>query len=159
MSKKIENHVIDATEPDVILVNDIEIIKPTARFPIGQYILLGPNVGVMFPSIPVGPKGTQMGQLFEKLAKKIVALQKQALEAVKDTGSMEQESLVDYLTEISEDSIALFRVGMLINYTEAITDWVIENIPLDIQVMRKINTVCQGDVVDADTFSGQSGKV
>jgi len=142
-------------EPEFDEINGIDVVQPEMRFPIGQYIALGPKVGVLFPSVPFNKRGRPMRSALNTCEKMLFTLMNTndaGIEAMLKKDTLELDHLWD---EIQEAVMQLFKAALEINYLPETVEWIVENIMVDMGATRKMLLVARGEQVDADIFRGK----
>ena len=152
----------DLQEPDFIQIGKISIVNPTRRFPLGQYIKVGPDVGIMFPAVPFGPVGARMTEALDKLLKLFQERQDLVNNLQAGQQAVEGEESSAYkklLTDLEPVALEFYEAGLRINYPvqkngNDPVPWIKENLPVSFSLLRKLIEAAQGETVDADTFPG-----
>jgi hypothetical protein len=145
------------TEPTMSEINGINVITPTARFPIGCYMTVGPKIGILFPGQVLGPKGRAMRSAVEKLTVLLQEFWKS--ENVEVKASSDNKLLFSKLEEINQPFFDVLREGLKINYRDDIVEWILENIPFDMKILLKVFMVTTGEEVDTDIFRREQLKI
>lgn len=133
------------SEPEMMDVEGVNIVKPTARFEVGRYIKLGPTIGVVFPGLVFGPKGAEIRKAYRDFLEKFVSYQTQA---ARSEAQAQTTDLLELFNAIEEALIPLLKASLKINYTPEIVDWIIENIPFQMSTVAEIMQIMQGDSPD-----------
>jgi hypothetical protein len=165
--------------PNFTRVNGIEIVEPDEHFPIGQYLTMGPGHGIMFPSVPLGPKGTKMAEALDATIAFVAKMQEDANNRaasqipmpphkpfrneggsgdVQEAAPQENSNIgfTAMLAQANGPIISFFRAGLEVNYSKQTTDWIVDNFHLQLGTIAKLIQAAQGEVVEEAIFRSQS---
>ena len=148
-----------AWEPEMIPYdNEVCVVKPTVRFPIGQNVLIGNTLGVVVPSVPLGPKGAKIRAAMKKFAlvsgKHDAELEKNLegksqVELLQQLESLDEESQIEIVAEAFDD---LYKTILEINYDAQTVAWIMDTIPVTMSVVASVFMAVQGEKVDEGVF-------
>lgn len=120
--------------------NNIAVVRPDKRrFPVGSAVLVGKDLGLMFPATPIG----SVGQAY---AAKLNALQSKMEEASK-LGSLSEQ-----MQAVAGEFDSFFKEGLSFNYTDETVVWIIENVVITLDIFMKLLSVAGGEIVDREIF-------
>lgn len=156
-------------EPDMLRINDIEVVEPTARIPLGQYVKMSEGFGIQFPSVPFGKRGMALRNAMQDMLKALSSMEADAdddditSEKLQAMSAEQREQAISQMTDklthvydaASEKVEDFYRVGLSFNYHEDAIDWIMNNLPITQATLKKLILAVQGDDVDSDSFRRQ----
>jgi hypothetical protein len=156
----------DVFEPTMMRIGDVEVVEPTERIPIGQYVLISAGFGVQFPAIPFGKRGVTLRSAMKEMLDALNVVSNGADGAVGDTEKLsamdpaEREASIATLSAtldaarslMDEKVEAFYSTGLRYNYDAKTADWILEKLPITSNTLPKLIQVAQGEDVDTDSF-------
>lgn len=137
---------VEQREPEMIEVNGVYVIKPTAKYPLGQYITLTPEFGVIWPAIIFGPRGLEYSAALDAV---LVMGQKYRGRTADETDDLQLKEAFAQMTDVA---LQFFRAGLKVNYDQNAVDFILENFPPSVETIYKLTEAAGGERVDEEIF-------
>lgn len=132
-------------EPEMMNVDGVDIVKPSVRYEVGRYIKLGPSAGIVFPGLVFGPKGRALREEFKRFLSRFTDYQN---EVAKDPTNTDLAA--EIFDKINDAVMPLLTEALKINYNAATTEWILNNLPVQMSTISEIMDIMRGEAPPAE---------